>query len=160
MKPQRITTQAALGVALLYAAAPLVHAQQEQDAVETMRPIQFMSGGIGKSDQAYTRNAGKAFKLRIEFSERKQNEFVADVDLRITDMQDRAVFVLHDAGPIVNVDLPDGRYRVAATFLGRTEARLVTLRGKAGEDLYLHWNGAAKGDPDASTASEGTTSHS
>ena len=159
MKLQKIAKQAALGLALLYAAAPLVHAQEERVAVETMRPIQFMNGGIGQSDEALTRKAGKAFKLRVEFSERKDNEFVADADLRITDMQGHPVLVLHSAGPIVNVNLPDGKYRVAASFHGQTQTRLVTLRGKAGEDLYFHWTGAAKGDPHAATAIGGNTMH-
>jgi hypothetical protein len=157
MKLQRITAQAALGLALLYAAAPLVHAQEARVVVDTIPPIFFMNGGVGQSDEAFTRMAGKAFNLRLEFSERKDNEFVADADLMITDMQNNPVFALHDAGPIVNVMLPDGKYRVAATFHGQTEAQVVSLRGKAGEDLYFHWKGAAKGDPYAPVANNDDT---
>lgn len=59
-------------------------------------------------------------------------------------MNHRRVFVLRNAGPIVNVELPDGRYRVAATFHGKTEAQVVTLRGRSAEELYFHRAGAAK----------------
>lgn len=151
MKMSIIATQPALALVLLYAAAPMVHAQDEQVAVEARPPIQFMSGGIGQTEEAAMRKAAKDFNLRLQFSERKDNEFVADADLRITDMQGRPVFVLLDADPMVNVNLPDGRYRVAASLHGQTETRLVNLRGKEGENLYFHWNGNAKNDPNATT---------
>ncbi len=147
MKLQRIAAQAALGLALLYAAAPLVHAQEELVVVETVRPTLFMNGGIGKPEAAYMRKAGKDFNLRIEFSERKDNEFVADADLTITDLRGNPVFALPNAGPIVNVNLPDGRYRVAASFHGKSETQLVTLRANAGQHLYFHWKGNVKLDP-------------
>ena len=146
MKLQRIAAQTALGLALLYATAPLVHAQEELVVVETLGSTPFMNGGVGKSDEAYMRQAGKDFNLHIEFSERKDNEFVADADLTITDLRGNPVFVLANAGPIVNVSLPDGRYRVAASFHGKTETQLVTLRAKAGQDLYFHWKGDVKLD--------------
>jgi hypothetical protein len=151
MKLPTTAQPSALVLALRCAAAPLAHADEEQVAVETNPPITFMTGGIGQSDAAATRKAGKAFNLRIEFSARKDDEFVADADLKITDRQGHPVFVLYDADPIVNVNLPDGRYRVAASFDGQTENRIVTVHGKAGNDLYFHWNGQAKGDPDAAT---------
>jgi hypothetical protein len=147
MKMATITRQVALGLALLYAAVPLVHAQEELVVVETIRPTLFMSGGVDKDEEAYMRRMGKDFNLRVEFSERKDNEFVADADLTITDMRGNPVFALPKAGPIVNVKLPDGRYRVAATFHGKTETQLVTLRGKPGQDLYFHWKGSVKIDP-------------
>jgi hypothetical protein len=147
MKISIVASQAALGVALLYSAAPLVHAQEERIVVETVRPTLFMNGGIGQDDEAYMRKAGKDFKLRVEFSERKDNEFVDDVDLTITDLRGNPVFVLPKAGPIVNINLRDGRYRVAATFGGKTETQLVTLRGRAGQDLYFHWKGTVAIDP-------------
>ena len=147
MKLQRLTRHAALGLALLYAGAPLVHAQEEPVVIEAARLTPFMSGGDGVSEEAAMRKAGKDFNLRIQFSERRSNEFVADAGLNITDLRGNPVFVLTDAGPIVNVNLPDGRYRVAATFHGNTETQLVTLRGRAAQDLYFHWKGDVKLDP-------------
>jgi len=146
MKMSIIAKHSALALALLCAAAPLVHAQEEEVAVEARPPIQVMTGGVGQSDEAAMRKAAKDFNLRLQFSERKDNEFVADADLRITDMQGRPVFVLLDTDPMVNLNLPDGRYRVAASLHGQTETRLVDLRGKSGENLYFHWKGQAKDD--------------
>jgi hypothetical protein len=157
MKMLTVARHTALGLALLYAAAPLVRAQQVQVATGTTGPIQFMNGGIGKSEQTSMREAGKAYRLRVELSERADNEFIADADLQITDMQGRPVFALPEAGPIVNVDLPQGEYRVAATFDGQTESRLITLRGRQREDVYFHWKGKPKVEPVASSATDDTT---
>jgi len=148
MKISIVASRVALGLALLCSAASPVRAEDERAlVVETVRPTMFMNGGVDRSDEAYMRKAGKDFNLRVEFSERKDNEFVADAELTITDLRGNPVFVLPKAGPIVNINLPDGRYRVAASFHGKTETQLVTLRGKAGQDLYFHWKGSVKLDP-------------
>jgi hypothetical protein len=147
MKLSTLATRTALGFALLYAAAPLVQAQEQRAVVQITGSIPFMSGGIGKDQQTYLRQAGKDFNLRFEFSERNDNEFVAGTELSITDMQGHPVFALADADPIVNVELPDGQYRVTADYQGQHETRLVTVRRKAGQDVYFHWKGNARVEP-------------
>ena len=145
---------AALGVALLCVAAPAVHAQEAATHAATEIEVPFMDGGIGKSEAASMRRAGKRFDLRMEFSSRKDNEFIAAARLLVTDMTGAPVLTLADAGPIVNMELPAGRYRVAATWHGRTETRLVSLNGKAGQsgtDLYFHWDASSKGSASAAT---------
>ena len=143
-KKLTLARRAALGLALLPAGAPLLHAQEVQIAADTTRSIQFMNGGIGQSERVAMRKAGGAFKLRVEFSERADNEFIADADLRITDMRGRPVLTLADAGPIVTVNVPNGSYRVDATFHGQTETRVITLRGRDSANLYFHWTGVPK----------------
>jgi hypothetical protein len=138
---------AALCMALLYTVAPAARAQDEIVVTETVRASIFMNGGIGKDEEAYMRKAGKDFNLRIEFSERKDNEFLADVDLAITDLAGNPVFVLPGAGPIVNLNLPQGKYRVAASFRGKTETQLVAIPATGGRDLSFHWRGKPKIDP-------------
>lgn len=149
MKISTLVKQPALALALLCAATPFVHAQEAPPVVDLTPQVQFMTGGIGQSEEAAVRKAEKNFKLRMAFSERKDNEFAADVDLRVTDMSGRPVFVLLDADPMVNLNLPDGRYRVMASLDGQTETRLVTLHGGAGENLNFHWKGDPETDADA-----------
>jgi hypothetical protein len=138
---------AALAFALLCAGAPLVHAQQVMVEAGEKFAVPFMSGGIGQAEAAAMRKAGRDFDLRVEFSERQDNDFVADADLQVTDMSGAAVFTLADAGPIVNVELPAGQYRVASSWHGQTESRLVQLDGKSGQDLFFHWQGGPQGTP-------------
>jgi hypothetical protein len=147
MKISTIARQAALGIAILCTVAPLVQAQEPSVAVESVGSITFMSGGIGKDQQNFMREAGKDFNLRFGFSERKDNEFIVGTELLIADMQGNPVFALPHAGPMVNVDLPDGKYRITANYQGQNETRLITLRREAGQDIHFHWNGRPKVEP-------------
>jgi hypothetical protein len=144
MKTRTLAGRVVIGLALLQAGAPFLHAQPVQIATGTTRSIQFMNGGIDRAERASMRQAGKAFKLRVEFSEGPDDASIADSALTITDVEGRPVLVLAHAGPIVNVNLPNGAYRVAAGFQGRTEIRSVSLRGRDGADLYFHWNAVRK----------------
>ena len=141
MKMFNTVAPPSLALALLCAIAPMAHAQDNEVAVEARQPIQFTTGGIGQSDEAAMRRTAKNFNVRLEFSERQDNEFVADADLRITDRRGSPVFVLLDADPMVNLNLPAGRYRVAATHRGQTETRLVDVHGAAGANVFFHWSG-------------------
>jgi len=136
---------AALAFSLL-TLVPALHAQERAVLVETVTQTPFMTGGIGKDQQEVMRRAGRDFSLRLEFSERRDNEFVVGADVLISDLRGNPVFILPYAGPIVNVALPEGEYRVTASFQGETINRLVSIRGKSGQDVYFHWKGRPKSD--------------
>jgi hypothetical protein len=152
MELHKVAKQAAFGLALLYASTALVHAQASRVELASAAGIPFMNGGVGQSETAYMRQAGRDFDLRVEFSERKDNEFIVDAKLQVTDLGGKPVFTLADAGPIVNVNLPEGSYRVSASYRGQTESRVVDLNGKAGRDLFFHWQGTPGGSSSAALA--------
>ncbi len=132
-----------VGLAMLGGLAGAAYAQEEEIILfETIRPTLYMNGGIGSDEQSYMRRIGKDFSLRLNFAERKDNEFVADVKLLIED-EHGPVFMLPAAGPMTNIMLPDGKYRIAASYRGVTEVHTVTIKGKNGADVLFHW----KGDP-------------
>ncbi len=142
------------GAALM--ATPAAHAQSEQIVVvEAVRASLYANGGIGKDEEAYLRRLAKDFSLHIEFSERKDNEFVADASVVITDTRGNPVFMLGDAGPITLVNLQPGRYRVAATFHGKTEIQSVDIKPKATSALYFPWKGTTKTGPATGGATGG-----
>ena len=150
-----IPRRAALGAALSAVAAVVLasaavlpaHAQDNLVLLETTRTATFVNGGIGKEDEAYMHKISKDWPLRMTFSERKDNEFVADVDLLVTDQRGAPVLVLPDAGPMTYAMLPTGTYRVTARFHGMTEAHDVTIAGKGGADVNFHWKGKPQIDP-------------
>jgi hypothetical protein len=144
---RRATVVALAAAALIGAAAIPAHAQDELVLLETARATMFMNGGVGKDDEAFMRKVAKDWPLRMIFSERKDNEFVADVHLSVADSRGAPVLVLNAAGPMTYAMLPAGKYRITATLHGKTEAHDVTLDGKAGRDVYFHWAGKPKVDP-------------
>ena len=148
MRLMRAPRRALLGglssVALLAMVSLPVHAQDELIIVEPALATMYLNGGVGESSEQYMRKIAKDWPLRMIFSERKDNEFVADIKLLIVDAHGVPYLQLSDAGPMTYAMLPAGKYRVTAQFRGRSETREVTLDGKTGRDVYFHWKGDAK----------------
>jgi hypothetical protein len=133
-----------VGAVILGGVATATFAQEEDIILfETIRPALYMNGGIGSDEQSYMRRMGKDFSLRLIFAERKDNEFVADVKLLI-EGENGPVFMLPAAGPMTNIMLPDGKYRITASYRGITEVHMVTISGKNGADVLFHWKGAPR----------------
>ena len=148
MRLMRAPRRALLGglstVALLAMTSFPVRAQDELIIVEPALATMYLNGGVGEGSEQYMRKIAKDWSLRMIFSERKDNEFVADVTLLVTDTHGVPYLQLNDAGPMTYAMLPAGKYRITARFKGRSETREVTLDGKTGRDVYFHWKGDAK----------------
>ena len=141
----RRTLFGGLSAAVLMAGVTFsVHAQDELIIVEQVRATMYLNGGIGADEQQYMRKVAKDWPLRMIFSENKDNEFVADVDVLITDMRGNLYLQLSNGGPMTYVMLPTGKYRITASFRGLSETREVTLNAKSGRDVYFHWKSSAK----------------
>lgn len=145
--PSRAALGAAAAALLLAAAALPAQAQDERVLLETARVTTYLDGGIGADQEASMRRVAKDWPLRMTFSERKDGEFAADVNLVVTDARGAPVLVLHDTGPMTYAMLPAGTYRLSATLHGITETREVTLDGRHGRDVQFHWRGQPKLDP-------------
>jgi hypothetical protein len=124
--------------------APLAAAAQESVVVETVFATTYLNGGIGKDEEDAMHRIAKEFSLRLIFSEHKDGEFIANVPVVIVDAHGNPVFSLADAGPMLDVMLPKGKYKVSARFKGLTESQEVNLDGKEGKDLYFHWMGKVR----------------
>lgn len=127
----RITALLALSAAVW----STLHAQEKA----RVKPTIYMSGGIGKDEQAVMRKAAGDFSLRLEFSAFTSGEYVAGENIVIQDASGAPVFVLASAGPMVNVQLPRGTYKVSASYRGMAESKEVQLDGQYGKDLYFRW---------------------
>jgi hypothetical protein len=138
MKLRTLSASTAIALSLLGSGA-LAHAQENAATAEAASAL-YMNGGIGKDEQDYMRSTAKDFNVRMEFSEGQRNEFVADVNLAIADTRGNTLLQLSDAGPLTNLRLPEGQYRVSASVDGQTETKAVTVSGKNGKNLYFHWN--------------------
>lgn len=138
---------AAVLIALTAGTVPLVHAAAkhapQQAATNAAEPA-YLNGGVGKDDAARMHAAAKDYSLQIQFSERRDDEFIADAAVKIADAHGTTVFERSDVGPILLVRLAPGKYRVTATADGRSETRTATIAAHGTTDVSFHWNGMAK----------------
>ncbi|MEW6706351.1 MAG: hypothetical protein AB1430_16010 [Pseudomonadota bacterium] len=97
--------------------------------------VQFLNGGAGNEE----RNAMKAlqteFPLQIVFSSRDGAYGVAQ-QVRVLDGGKQLVAV-DNAGPMLMVKLPPGRYTVEADFAGATQRRTVHVDNAP---KTVHWS--------------------
>ena len=129
------------------AAAPRTKAAHEQKPVVVEEDVTlftavpgavYLNGGIGQGEQASMRKDASHWPLRMTFSDKANNEFVADVGLKVFDAHGQALLRLKDAGPMTYVQLPQGEYRITASYKGDTLTRNVHV-GPKGLDANFHW---------------------
>lgn len=125
------------GVAL--AVSPIVAGAQAGISVQTENPI-YLNGGIGEDEADAMRGRAAEFPLRLIFAEGPQNVFTANVPLAIVDERGNPVLALRDAGPMLFVMLPAGRYTVIAESDGIRKTQQVTLDRGRGREVVFHWN--------------------
>ena len=100
--------------------------------------ITYLNGGVGQLSEERMRKDARHWPLRMTFSDRPGNEFVAGVQLKVLDHTGHAVLRLKDAGPMTYVQLPPGDYRITAAYKGDTLTREVHI-GPKGMDANFHW---------------------
>lgn len=101
--------------------------------------LSYQSGGIGQDEVADMNRNMAPYDLRITFSEGTHNEYVASVTLRILEARGLPVFSLRAAGPLTDVRLPSGHYRVIADFGGIERSGSVNVQSGHATRLHLHW---------------------
>ena len=147
MKNHSILLAALIGTTLVVS-VPVLAAEEvaaaEPVVTKTYHTTAYLNGGIGKDEQEFMRRSAHKFPLRMTFFESENREFITGVTVVIFDAKGKQVFELSNAGPMLYVMLPNGKYKIRAHFKGVAESRGATLRGRKGKDLYFRWNGTAK----------------
>jgi hypothetical protein len=102
--------------------------------------IAYLSGGIGE-DESKAIQQTTGYNLHMTFSVGSQNEYIPDVNLLIQKAPGQTVFTLSQAGPLVYVQLPAGKYTVVATRNGEERRDTANIGSGAARNLVFHWNG-------------------
>ncbi len=66
--------------------------------------------------------------LRLEFAQ-ADGHYLGGVEASLSDARGNEILAVRCPGPWVLLDLPDGTFRVSASFEGKTVTRTVTIRG-------------------------------
>lgn len=107
--------------------------RQEQNGVA------YLSGGIGQ-DESKAIQQTTGYNLHMTFSVGSLNEYIPDVTLVIEKAKGQPVLTLDNAGPLVYVQLPAGKYTVTATRNGEVRHDVADIGSGAARNLVFHWN--------------------
>ncbi|PYG79714.1 MULTISPECIES: carboxypeptidase regulatory-like domain-containing protein [unclassified Pseudomonas] len=140
----------ALGAALLVAlalpwtlaAAANLNAPIDMQAVQ-LQPqeqngVRFLQGGIGQ-DEANALRKTPGYDLHVELSTGPEGKFQSGANVDIQSAQGQPVLSVMDAGPLLYVQLPPGKYKVTGNAQGQTVQQMVTVNGKAPTTVSLNW---------------------
>lgn len=98
--------------------------------VRAQGAVKYLSGGIGIDEsRAISREAGR-WPMTLEFAARDKarHEYVADVKVRVRDARGHTVLDTMSDGPFLLARLGPGRYRVNATYEGRTLTHRIDVK--------------------------------
>jgi hypothetical protein len=101
--------------------------------------ITYLSGGIGE-DEARAIGQAQGYNLHMTFAIGTENKYVPDVDVTVQNASGQTLLTLSDAGPLVYVQLPPGKYTVAATRNGEERRDTAEVGSGAARKLVFHWN--------------------
>ena len=104
--------------------------------------ITYLSGGIGL-DESKSIQQTQGYNLHMTFAVGAQNEYTADVDVLIQKAPGQTVLTLNEAGPLVYVKLPAGKYSVIASRNGQERRDVADIgTGGGARNLVFHWDDA------------------
>lgn len=113
---------------------PLAHAAP---AAATESTVPFLNGGIGASSQEKMKSEAAQWPLRLTFSAKASDEYVANVHLTIHDHAGTEVLNAKGVGPLTYVRLSPGKYQVTAVHDGKKQER--TIEVGHGTAVNFHW---------------------
>ncbi|QXI50150.1 MULTISPECIES: carboxypeptidase regulatory-like domain-containing protein [Pseudomonas] len=141
----------ALGAALLVAlalpwtlaAAADLNARIDMQAVQ-LQPqeqngVRYLQGGIGQ-DEANALRKTPGYDLHVELSTGPEGKFQSGASVDIQNAQGQPVLSISDAGPLLYVQLPPGKYKVTGNAQGETVQQMVTVNGKSPATVNLNWH--------------------
>jgi len=101
--------------------------------------ITYLSGGVGE-DEARAIGQAQGYNLHMTFAIGPENKYVPDVAVTVQNASGQTVLTLADAGPLVYVQLPPGKYSVVATRNGEERRDTADIGSAATRKLVFHWN--------------------
>lgn len=124
-------------VVACFAVTPRADAKSEEVA-RAPSGVMYVSGGVGTEAVELLKSMEKDFNLKMVFAD-KAGEYLSDVKVTITDSGDRVLLDAVTEGPLLMAKLPVSRYRIDATFDGRSERQNVAVTANKLTSLGFQW---------------------
>ncbi len=139
--PRRGLAPALLTLACALGAAALPLRAQTLPPAQQYGQVSYVTGGFGQDESEAFKAAMGQYALALTLSSRADGHaaYIADVQVVLRDAQDATVLNVTAQGPFLLARLEPGRYRLFATYLGRTLSRELTVRQGATTRIDLNW---------------------
>ncbi len=122
------------------AAAPTSDATLESELTPgSLNGINYVSGGIGESQQKSMQEIRKDYNLLLTFATKKTGEFEADVKVNIQSSTGKTIFEMDSVGPLFYVKLPPGKYRINAELNGKSLSQSASVAKTGSKQLAFYW---------------------
>jgi hypothetical protein len=123
----------------LIALMALVASTPASSAAQDRRPadVAYASGGVSEESRDNLNAIAGDFNLKVVMAT-KTGEYLADVDVAITDDRGRRMVAAVADGPWFFARLPPGRYTIAASANGAMQRKSVTV-GTRQTRVDLRW---------------------
>jgi hypothetical protein len=92
----------------------------------TAHGIKYMEGGVGIDERAVMDRIDKMYNLKLVFAE-PSGPYLASVNVILENASGKKLMQTTAPGPWFFAKLPDGKYRIVATFRGEKEVREVEI---------------------------------
>ena len=122
----------------MYRALLLAFALHAAFAAQAQVPP-YVSGGIGAEERAALLPHRSDFNLQLTFAARRSGNYLAGVEVSITDGHGIEVLRAESKGPFFFAQLVPDTYTVRATFQGETQTRRVKVGPAGAATLALYW---------------------
>lgn len=104
--------------------------------------VMYASGGVGKDERMSMESMAKGYNVKLIFAEAPR-EYVAGVKVKIEDHSGRTLLEATSGGPWFWVKLPQGDYRIIASFRDHGDIKNLKV-GNGFETVEFLWTASVK----------------
>ncbi|MDW8468052.1 MAG: carboxypeptidase regulatory-like domain-containing protein [Burkholderiales bacterium] len=154
----RLRCRIARAAALLLAATAQ-HAGAQPLAFATEGDVRYACGGAGVEERRALAALEADANLTLMFVTKKRGGFLADAEVTIADAAGKPLLRTVAPGPLCVLRLPQGRYRVSASFGGASRTASVAVPAQPGKPQRVvfafageKWDGIWASDEEKASA--------
>ncbi len=101
--------------------------------------VTFVSGGAGEEDRTAMREMARDYNLRLQFATSGSGQYLAGVNVTLTDDKGKAILDTIADGPLFFAKLRPGHYKITVAESGRTQTRNITVPANAAIAEAFYW---------------------
>ncbi len=106
--------------------------------VKSYKGISYLSGGFGVEEREALHSMSKGDNLKLTFA-LDNKDFLGGAKVVIKDNKGETVLQANSDGPWFFTKLPEGRYTILATAMGKTLSRVAHVSARGQTQLHFAW---------------------